>query len=340
MASNIETLDDWNQRITACGCCGMPGADAPELIYDSRTIHPELMVGYHAPGEVDSVLIGVAGNRNSPAGSLDMVYSSKVEIRTESHSSPGSTDYAFRYTQTWSLKDGDNFWGRVQDYNDDTSSTGYKHSPCGLNYTGNVTLTGNATGFNYVENIASKPDHYEATHRDNTSHSIEYSGGVDVSDTYDRQLARCPAYFTQYGGFDSTDHLIEGSEPARITTSTKTVSQSGTTYDSIDEWTSSRYRFRVPSSHLGSYFKITWDLLSEPDDGDPTLESEDMTVEWVGPGNPEDPDDDSWLTDWNEIPMLTDPGEKRVVNIRYQSYKSSKFGNKPQVTGEAFDPQA
>lgn len=150
-----------------------------------------------------------------------------------------------------------------------------------------------------------------------------------------------------------------------------------------------RSRFRIPESHLGSYFKITYDIVEIPDGwdamiddpeyvvpdpptGDPVPQvpkpgrpersfvSQDNVVTWTGPGTPvPDPiieDDEqspdfgevtnqvaidaaeaTWLTPWFEIPPPTVEGERRVVNIRFTCYHGTKYGVKPQVTGEALE---
>jgi hypothetical protein len=102
---------------------------------------------------------------------------------------------------------------------------------------------------------------------------------------------------------------------------------------------SARFRFRIPDTHTGSYFKITYDIAEFPDDEevDPFFVSQDNVVEWAGPGTG-DIDDPSWLTDWVVIDPPYDPGERRVVNIRYTCYSGTKYGSKPQVMGEAFSP--
>ena len=96
-----------------------------------------------------------------------------------------------------------------------------------------------------------------------------------------------------------------------------------------------RYRWKIPADFTGTYFKISWDILFEPAVGESSLEAEGVTWVWTGPGNPEDETDESWFSDWNELSMPSAPGKKRVVNIRFECYRSP-YGNKPQVTGEAF----
>lgn len=103
-----------------------------------------------------------------------------------------------------------------------------------------------------------------------------------------------------------------------------------------------RFRWVIPESWAGSYFKISWNILTEPDGWDDeeaetpperTL-SEDQTWVWSGPGDPEN--DDSWKSGWYEIEPPDVPGTQRVVNIRYECYRSP-YGNKPQVTADAVE---
>lgn len=104
-----------------------------------------------------------------------------------------------------------------------------------------------------------------------------------------------------------------------------------------------RFRWIVPESHTGSYFKITWQILTEPDGWDDEESespperslSEDQTWVWDGPGDPED--EDSWKSGWYDIEPPSVPGTRRVVNIRFECYRSTKFGVKPQVTGEGVE---
>jgi hypothetical protein len=72
-----------------------------------------------------------------------------------------------------------------------------------------------------------------------------------------------------------------------------------------------------------------------PTSGSPVLISANQTWDdWEGPGDPEDAD--SWKSGWYEIDPPEEPGEVRVVNIRFECYQGP-YGNKPQITGEAYD---
>ena len=126
-----------------------------------------------------------------------------------------------------------------------------------------------------------------------------------------------------------------------------------------------RYRWKIPHTWTGSYFKITWDVLTEPDGWDATIDDpdyvppdplpdppppipqvpkpgrpsrsyvRDLTVEWIGPGTG-DEDDPSWFTPWNDLNPPPEPGTRRIVNIRFECYHSP-YGTKPQLTGEGVD---
>lgn len=105
----------------------------------------------------------------------------------------------------------------------------------------------------------------------------------------------------------------------------------------------SRFRWVIPDTHPGSYFKITWDVVffpegydtEDPESPQPEVVAADQTWTWVGPGDPED--EDSWKSDWYELAPPESSGQVRVVNIRFECYRSTKFGVKPQVTGEAYE---
>lgn len=103
----------------------------------------------------------------------------------------------------------------------------------------------------------------------------------------------------------------------------------------------SRYRWRVPSTHLGSYYKVTWDVLYEPVGWDATIPDpeytgsgtppqipkpgrplrysrKDLTVEWEGPGSGAQ-SDPSWLAgDWQTLEVPDEPGVRKVINVRFE----------------------
>jgi len=102
-----------------------------------------------------------------------------------------------------------------------------------------------------------------------------------------------------------------------------------------------RFRFRIPNTHLGSKFTITYDVAQFPYDAevDPSFISQDNVIVWTGPGTGLSTDP-SWLTPFVEIDPPEITAECRIVNIRYTCYTGTKYGVKPQVMGEAFEPPA
>lgn len=105
----------------------------------------------------------------------------------------------------------------------------------------------------------------------------------------------------------------------------------------------SRFRWVIPSEHPGSYFKITWDVLffpneydpEDPESPQPEIVAANQTWEWTGPGDPEEPE--TWKSPWIDLVPTAESGVVKVVNVRYECYTSSKFGNRPQTLGEFYD---
>jgi hypothetical protein len=103
-------------------------------------------------------------------------------------------------------------------------------------------------------------------------------------------------------------------------------------------FTLTRFRWKIPDRHEGSYFKITWDILNEPfgwnaekSTGSRTYFLEDQTYEWSGAAG----GGTDRYSEWYVMPTPDFNGERRVVNVRFECYRSENYGNKPQVTGEA-----
>jgi hypothetical protein len=125
-------------------------------------------------------------------------------------------------------------------------------------------------------------------------------------------------------------------------------------------------QWQVPTTHEGTYFKVWFDVLEEPDGWDATIDdpdyeppedndppepvpqvpkpgrpnrswyAQDVVREWTGPGE-NGQDDPSWLIgDPYEIPPPDVPGTRRIVNIRFECYRGP-YGNLPQVVGEGVE---
>jgi hypothetical protein len=101
-------------------------------------------------------------------------------------------------------------------------------------------------------------------------------------------------------------------------------------------------QWRVPDSHEGSYFKVWFDVIEEPDgweeEGGPARSwyAQNVVREWEGPGTGSQ-SDPSWIIGIPyDIPPPTTPGVRRVVNIRYECYRGP-YGNKVETTGEGVE---
>jgi hypothetical protein len=138
-------------------------------------------------------------------------------------------------------------------------------------------------------------------------------------------------------------------------------------YEDADAWWADN---QIPKPYQGTYFKVTWDVLTEPDGWDDTINDpnetlpdplpegydtadewwadhqvpkpgrptrtylQDLTWEWTGPADPLNPE--SWKSPEYVLKRPPEAGNRRVVNIRYECYRSP-YGNKPEVTGEGVD---
>lgn len=100
-----------------------------------------------------------------------------------------------------------------------------------------------------------------------------------------------------------------------------------------------RFRWKIPFTHSGTYYKITWDVAEFPIEGDPFYVSEDNVFEWTGPGTGSQ-SNPSWYSPWQYIEPPSAAGQRRFVNIRYTCYHGTKYGVKPQTAGESFTPPA
>jgi len=104
--------------------------------------------------------------------------------------------------------------------------------------------------------------------------------------------------------------------------------------------TFSRFRWRVPINTSNSpdkrykYYKVTWDIVFFPETGSPVVESTDNT--WENSLDSEDLEDAGFYSPYYELTPKDEEGELRVVNVRFSCYHSTRYGTKPNITGEAY----
>jgi len=128
--------------------------------------------------------------------------------------------------------------------------------------------------------------------------------------------------------------------------------------------TRSRRKWTVPTTHLGTYYRVMWNVIEEPEGWDATINDPEITppyplpegwehpqipdpeaparswvsedLEWTWEGaayNPEGPPDETRVSPWQVIDAPSTPGIRRIVNIRVWCYRGP-YGSLPQTVGE------
>lgn len=108
-----------------------------------------------------------------------------------------------------------------------------------------------------------------------------------------------------------------------------------------------RFKWKIPDTFCGRYFKVTYDLVFYPEGtADAEVIAQDEVDEWEGPGDPEDPETWMFPSDYVTLAVPKDAygvernGVMRVRNIRFECYHGARFGVRPQTMGEAYEPPA
>lgn len=316
----IETLAQWNTRLTQCGCCPMPECPEPSILFEYKS-------GFtNACGTLMTVPGGSFSYPTPPLVDFKKYYKKKT-IREEQNQFDFNGDLYSGYPET---RTNTRTYSRelTGDCKTTSSEIGW------ISFSGTYTHTGttyNAGVFRigYDSRVGSgNPWGFEGFEESS------YTDGLDEASTISEMAGVINAKI-------ASDNWITGRSVSKMSQATKGVSSLYPGEVIINQLTLQklRFRFKIPIIHTGTMFKITYDIAEFPTMGAASFVSEDNTVEWSGPGDPEEPDD--WLTDWVEIAPPEVPGERRIVNIRFTCYTGAKFGVKPQVMGEAFElPEA
>jgi hypothetical protein len=353
----IETLADWNLILAGCGCCEMPGCPEPDR-------------------ECESIQAQVSSQGHFNLSDSEWTLYSKYVFSSSFSESfnDGFTSYSASSNQTTIQEWSRPFQGSVNSgingckaftsvaldscITSGSATRTYRATQGGpvefVETTNRTQLSGNVPGdpCQWVDVIVYDPtdENEPSTEREeyNTSHLTVYplmGGDTTFEHLYDNPL-------TYEGWIELVSGLLEdemqdfdtcksGSAcSSALNVSPKPASTGGGISMTAIK---SRFRWVIPQNFEGSYFKIGWDVLEEPDgwdSGDPDAPSRFYSAAnqawvWAGPGDPEDPD--SWKSPWFEIAAPSVPGTRRVVNIPYECYRSTKFGTRPQVTGEGVD---
>lgn len=201
-----------------------------------------------------------------------------------------------------------------------------------------ITGTSNFRGFNRVENPCGVigPAGLDPAYADGTNAGCSYDF-TWIADSGMNEWS-VPVFIADISA-DAETYLTfppPDTEPASCAYASTSCASSLYAGELEGGVTKVRYRWKIPDEHLGTYFKITWDILNEPTGWNTTTllrtyYLEDQTYEWTGAAGGGTDRYSSWIT----IPVPDFVGQRRIVNIRYECYRTTDYGNKPQVTGEA-----
>ncbi len=363
MPPTIQTLSDWNARLALCNCCAMPECPAPQLVCEAITVEP---CGYELP---------VIDEETPPAEDRCTLYKTRTDSTTESGSesvpttilgSPAHRLTTLARTDTTTSEFYRNEAGECADRRIATS-----HS-----YSSQEVQTFDSDGAVWSDQTDSNTSSSSLAAA--CSGSYSFTDAVDSENNDSGPYNICPvvshspgAGWSFSGSTYTKSEAITGpagtrtlsvvfSDPVTPETlaaelASKTWEDDGETGDcsasrlippdcpdSISSLTKARFRFRIPSTHTGSYFKIEADLVFYPADweeegGTPPSIVSEHSLEWTGPGEGGD-DDPSRLTDWIEIEAPESAGTIQIRNIAFTCYRPTLYGAKPQFLGESFIP--
>jgi hypothetical protein len=302
----IDTLDLWNSRLSACGCCQMPVCPTPVLICEVKTASADACGVVMSPAGADCpdnckrwksrVITKHYTRTSTPIGEWTTRSTTLFTRDAEGNCDSATTD------EVIDGEVGDDAFGTRTDF-----TAGW----AGSTYTADETFV---NGTIHTEAAFTDPE---------TLATLGAVVDAKIADL-DWESGGCAAVLavSSYSCAGSAD--LEPECPSSLT---KTLF---------------RYRFQIPSSHTGSYFKIEADEVLYPADWEEeggTLRSivNEQSIEWTGPGSGE-PDDPSWFTDWIEVDAPTDPGSIQIRNIAFTCYHGTHHGAKPQYTGDTFIP--
>lgn len=306
----IETLDDWNARLSGCGCCQMPVCPTPVVLCEAkygRVDREDTWDGitYDASGDLydgDPIEYQAFHPAWTDVGSLEEV---PTIYRKRTHT------YEDEFQ---GVEIGDPIMENYVECTSATVKTFVTHIYDGA---GHVLITRNthtlSEPLTKAELEALTLLKMEADAWTNTSGSGPYVCRANKAITW--------ATFPE--DWEACEFFLRSVD----------------TFGAISGLRKIRFRFRIPHTHTGSKFYITYDIAEFPENAevDPSFVSQDNVIEWtgLGTGGQNDP---SWLAgDWIEIDPPEVSGERRIVNIRYTCYAGTRFGSKPQVMGEAFE---
>lgn len=321
---NVETLNDWNAIIEGCGCCPMPACPIPTISLSAVSLDDMDICGW-----LTTTGVVASGAFRTFTWTEPVFWQKKefIEDWTYTHPTEGEKSYHRETADEYSFNE--TFEQCQFARTVDITEGGFTFSPTRV--TQSEMLTGDTSGFNFTKTIVALDPSYDFLEVEQTI----YSQPITNFQSY--LMTQAETIFTNRGGLAASN----SSQWATLE-HLQTVGSGLEEKPIVIRWIKTGYQWSVPDEWQGSYFKVTWDVLEEPDgwdDPSPTVfrsfVAEGLTWVWTGPGDTEDPD--SWKSGVYTIEPPTVPGTRRVVNVRFECYKSAKFGVRPQVTGEAVE---
>lgn len=384
--AEIETLGDWNVRMGCC--CRMPSCPVPTTRSETISLS---VCGFAMPefaGMTDT-------QRNARYEKLDIsrVYHEEWNWHEDEFSFGskvhGSRTVDHDYRTSYRKSNASGFCSSIKA---SSSHTGHIFDFSAVEYPESSSYVDNATTYN--ENWSATGGENESatgTHSWSTTGTDEYGEPVNTSGSsaYNYSGMSETSYISQCEFQGGSTFRYQTSSPAdpedfyKVSTS-ETITRTYSGLISVlsllagkkfpDDATASpvlyseflslsgkrsRFQFVIPSNHLGTWFKVSWDWLNEPEGWNATIPDPahtgpgtppqipkpgrpKRTLEtggtwtWAGPGSQSDPTGNSWKSPWIEIPVPAFKGRRKRVNLRFECYRGP-YGTKPQVSGEAID---
>jgi hypothetical protein len=113
----------------------------------------------------------------------------------------------------------------------------------------------------------------------------------------------------------------------------------------VREISFTRLKFRKAdfgiSTQIGSYLKLTFDLVDFGESGGDAILYADEVLTWSGAFDVNNQTDPAHFTAWYYIDPPSAPGSSEIRNLRWTKYQTTKYGNKPQNTdanGDGISP--
>jgi hypothetical protein len=367
----LQTLPEWNAVLAAGCCCEMPECPVPEAFHQ---YHTGSLCGVAVEGNADGLngilfrSLEFTGTYATDTGWYDTGNSGiddefrdtrskeltfTLERQHETTFETGSCG-TLRYT-AGSYVFSETFESRnvtPEDYNWTETTTAAPDETQSAIWPGSIEIAPGAVGF------PRDPDDYPLETFVNVDFGFgwpdaEEGSWADAGSTITWTPSSFPGYdfveATYTGAYTTTTARAALENPPPPYNGTEAPGPPSAYYSATkvepgdDRLTAAAIRYArhgwsVPTIHLGTWYKVVWDILEEPVGWDTpgsqlsrSFTQKDQTWEWTGPGNPALPA--SWKSGFYTIDPPQIPGTRRPVNGRAWCYRSP-YGTLPTPFGE------